>query len=201
MELGLLPDQMVAAGWSSGGNLAAVACQRARDAGGPVIAGQVLIAPVTDAPMNSGSYATNAAYVLTPSAMKWFWDNYAGEQERLDPKAAPLRGALAGLPPTLVMTAQFDPLHDEGRAYAEALSEAGVPTSYVEARGHIHNSLHLIGIVKSAEEVRAEIARAIRGFVGSRDTGPVEMIDRSASTDAARSADTTRRKSPQVLPT
>ena len=111
----------------------------ARDAGGPEIAGQVLITPVTDCDFSRSSYAENAeGYVLTTGLMRWFWDHYADENDRTDPRASPIRGNLAGLPPAVVFTAQFDPLRDEGRQYAAALEAAGVATELCEAKRAVH---------------------------------------------------------------
>ena len=119
VELGGIQGQLAVAGWSAGGNVAAVACQLARDAGGPEILGQLLVTPVTDSDMTRGSYDENGdGYVLTTPLMRWFWDYYADPAQRSDPKAAPIRGDLSGLPPAVMVTAEFDPLRDEGIAYA-----------------------------------------------------------------------------------
>ena len=164
-ELGGIPGQLAVAGWSAGGNVAAVACQLARDAGGPEIIGQVLLCPVTDADTSRASYADNGdGYMLTTSLMNWFWDHYTDPADRSDAKAAPLRGKQADLPPALVVTAEFDPLRDEGVAYAEALAAAGVPVRHVRARGHIHTSVTLVDAVISGADVRAEMAACLREF-------------------------------------
>ena len=119
-DLGGVPGKLAVCGWSAGGNVAAVAAQAARDAGGPALSGQVLINPVTDSDLTRESYQSNGdGYMLTTDLMKWFWDHYADEADRTDPRAAPLRAAdLSGLPPALVVTCEFDPLADEGAAYA-----------------------------------------------------------------------------------
>jgi cation diffusion facilitator CzcD-associated flavoprotein CzcO/acetyl esterase/lipase len=164
-ELGGVPGQLAVAGWSAGGNLAAVACQAARDAGGPEIAGQLLLNPVTDSDMTRPSYSENGVgYLLTSALMKWFWDYYADEGQRSDPRAAPLRGNVADLPATMVVTAEFDPLRDEGAEYARALRDAGVAVEHLEARGHTHTSVTMVGVVISGGPVRAEMASALRGF-------------------------------------
>jgi acetyl esterase/lipase len=164
-ELGGMPGQLAVAGWSAGGNVAAVACQLARDAGGPTILGQVLLNPVTDADMGRCSYEENAeGYVLTGSLMKWFWDHYADPPDRNDPKASPLRGDLSNLPPGLIVTAEFDPLRDEGLAYAEALTAAGVPVRHLSARGHVHTSASMVDVVLSGADVRAQMAQTLRSF-------------------------------------
>jgi cation diffusion facilitator CzcD-associated flavoprotein CzcO/acetyl esterase/lipase len=163
--LGGIPGRLTVAGWSAGGNVAAIACQLARDAGGPDIASQLLLAPVTDCDLGRPSYASNGeGFILTAGLMQWFWDHYADEADRTSPKASPLRGTLAGLPPAVVVTAEFDPLRDEGDAYAEALAAAGVPVRHVRARGHTHTSLTMVDVVISGAPVRAEIAEALDSF-------------------------------------
>jgi cation diffusion facilitator CzcD-associated flavoprotein CzcO/acetyl esterase/lipase len=164
-ELGGIPGQLAVAGWSAGANVATVACQLARDAGGPNILGQVLLTPVTDGSMSRPSYEENAlGYVLTAPLMHWFWDHYVDPGDRRDPKASPLRGDLSNLPPSVIVTAEFDPLHDEGVAYAEALASAGVSVQQLDARGHIHTSLAMVDVVLSGADLRAQVGEAIRGF-------------------------------------
>jgi cation diffusion facilitator CzcD-associated flavoprotein CzcO/acetyl esterase/lipase len=164
-ELGGIPGQLAVTGWSAGGNIAAVACQLSRDAGEPAILGQVLLTPVTDCDMGRGSYEENAeGYALTAAAMRWFWDHYADPADHGDPKASPLRGDLSDLPPALIVTAEFDPLRDEGAAYAEALAAAGVPVRHLSARGHVHTSATMVDVVLSGADVRAQMAQALRSF-------------------------------------
>ncbi len=161
-RLGGIPRQLAVAGWSAGGNLAAVTCQLARDAGGPDIASQLLLTPVTDSDLRRPSYIENGeGFVLTAALMRWFWEHYADKADRAHPKAAPLRGTLAGLPPAVIVTAEFDPLRDEGDAYAQALAAAGVPVRQIRARGHIHTSLTMVDAVISGARVRAEMAEAL----------------------------------------
>ena len=166
--LGGTAGQLGVAGWSAGGNLAAVACQLARDAGGPAILGQLLVTPVTDCDMSRASYLENGeGYVLTAPLMRWFWDCYALPAQRRDPKASPGHGDLSNLPPAIIVTAEFDPLRDEGRAYAEALVAAGVPVRHLAARGHLHTTLMMVDVVLSGAPVRAEAAQALRVLVGA----------------------------------
>ena len=163
VELGGIPGRLAVAGWSAGANIAAVASRLARDAGGPDIVAQLLVTPVTDCDLTRGSYEENAdGYILTKPLMEWFWDHYADPQVRSDPKASPLRADdLSGLPPAIVVTSEFDPLRDEGQAYAEALAAAGVPTKQISARGHTHTSLTMVDVVISGTPVRAEMARML----------------------------------------
>ncbi|MDG2114155.1 MAG: alpha/beta hydrolase, partial [Actinomycetota bacterium] len=167
--LGGRPGPVAVAGWSAGGNVAAVACQTARDNGGPEIAGQVLITPVTDGTAVGGSLADNAdGFILTASLMTWFWDHYADDADRLDPKASPLLASdLSGLPPALVVTCEFDPLRDQGAAYAAALSAAGVDARHVDFRGHMHTSIASVDMVLSSASIRAEVAEALTGFLAA----------------------------------
>jgi acetyl esterase/lipase len=164
-SLGGIPGQLAVAGWSAGGGLAAVTCQLARDAGGPGITSQLLLTPVTDSDLNRPSYTENGeGYILTAPLMQWFWDHYADEADRANLMAAPLRGTLAGLPPAVIVTAEFDPLRDEGQAYAEALAAAKVPVRHIKARGHVHTSLTMVDAVISGAPVRAEMAQALRSL-------------------------------------
>jgi len=164
--LGGVPGRLAVCGWSAGGNIAAVVCQMARDAGGPRIAGQVLVTPVTDQDLTRASYVANGeGYVLTTALMRWFWDHYADPADRLQPKASPLRAKdLSGLPPALVVTCEFDPLRDEGAAYAEALARAGVDARHLGCRGQIHTSVPAVDVIRSAASAREEIGAALRGF-------------------------------------
>ncbi len=163
-ELGGRPGPLGVAGWSAGGNLAAVVAHLTRDAGGPEIGAQLLITPVTDSGQDTGSYVENAeGKVLTASLMKWFFDHYCDPEHRHDVRVAPLRAeVLAGLPPAVVVTCEFDPLRDEGDAYAAAMAAAGVDVTHIRARGHTHTSLSAVGVLKSGAPVRAEAFAAFR---------------------------------------
>ena len=184
-ELGGAPGRLAVCGWSAGGNVAAVACQLARDAGGPPIAGQVLVTPVTDCDFSRPSYAENGeGYFLTTALMRWFWDHYAAPADRTSPKASPLRAAsLAGLPPALVVTCEFDPLRDEGAAYAAALAKAGVAARELRGRGMIHTSVPGVDVMLSAAGLRAEVASALRAFLGAAE--PQATATRSDPASAA----------------
>jgi cation diffusion facilitator CzcD-associated flavoprotein CzcO/acetyl esterase/lipase len=187
IELGGIPGQLAIAGWSAGANVAAVACQQARDAGGPQLSGQLLICPVVDSDMTRPSYTENGdGYVLTTALMRWFWDYYAEPADRTDPRVAPLRGHLDGLPPACVVTADFDPLRDEGLAYADALEAAGVPVRLIRARGHTHTSITMVDVVISGAPVRAEIGAALSGFFAVAPSGLTDSgLTDSGLTDRA----------------
>lgn len=100
--------------------------------------------------------------LLTKSVMQWFSDAYVDVEQRGDQRATPLRGHLEDLPPTLIVTAQFDPLHDGGVAYVHALEAAGVPVRHVEGRGQTHTSLTMVDVIISGAPVRADIASWLR---------------------------------------
>ena len=132
-------DRVAVAGDSAGGNLAAVVAQAFRDEGRP-LAGQLLIYPVTDMAGSYPSHTENAeGYFLDAASMAWFQRQYTGDRTDLgDPLLSPLRGDLTGLAPAVVVVAEFDPLRDDGLAYAEALAAAGVPVEVRTFPGLIH---------------------------------------------------------------
>ncbi len=168
-ELGGRPGPVLVAGWSAGANIAAVTCQLARDRGGPQIAGQLLVCPVTDCRFDRPSYAENAAgYFLTRGLMFWFWDIYCSPDDRTDPRVSPIRGKLDGLPPAYIVTCEFDPLRDEGIAYGEALAKAGVAVEQLQAKGHFHSSFTMVDVVITGVSGRVKMAEALRGFAGLR---------------------------------
>lgn len=165
-SLGGDSKQLAVAGWSAGGNLATVVCQLARSLDGPNISGQLLVCPATDRDFSTASYGDNAeGYVLTRNLMTWFWDQYCDASDRNDPRVSPLRAeSLDGLPPAMVVTAELDPLRDEGNAYAAKMHAAGVAVQHIQAPGQIHTSLTAVDMVVSANDVRQAMSDGIRGF-------------------------------------
>jgi cation diffusion facilitator CzcD-associated flavoprotein CzcO/acetyl esterase/lipase len=164
--LGGRPGQLAVCGWNAGGGIAAVVCRLARDMGGPNIMGQALLTPLTAGDMTRASFVENVdGYGLTTPLVRWFCDHYIDAADRSDPRFAPLCAVdLLGLPPAIVVTAQFDPLRDDGEAYAAALSSAGVPTEHVRARGHTHQSVTMVDVIISGAPVRARMADSLRRF-------------------------------------
>jgi len=152
---------LLVGGDSAGGNLAAVLAHWARERGGPQLAAQILIYPVTDADFSRASYSEpeNQTRLPTP-LMAWFWDHYiADPAARLTPDAAPLRAAdLTGLPAALVLTAQHDILRDEGQAYATALAAAGVAVEHHEIAGQMHGFFSLTGVLPGSDIGMEKIA-------------------------------------------
>jgi acetyl esterase len=160
-SLGADPKRLAVGGDSAGGNLSAVVAQMARDKGGPAIRFQLLIYPVTDADFTRRSYVDNAeGYLLTTAAMHWFWDHYIpSKPQRMEPYASPIRAAdLSGLPPAWVCTAEFDPLRDEGEAYAQRLQQAGVSTTLTRFDGLIHG---FISMGVAAPKAQAAVDEAV----------------------------------------
>jgi acetyl esterase len=158
--------RLVVGGDSAGGNLAAAAALRLREQGGPPLVGQLLIYPVTDyhAP-GTASYRENAeGYGLTRDTMVWFWDHYlADAAQAADPYASPLRAPdLANLPAALVQTAEYDPLRDEGEAYAAKLRAAGTPATLSRWDGMNHGFLFWVGRVDKAGEAMGECCSWLR---------------------------------------
>ena len=131
------------AGDSAGGNLAAVVALNARDSAASRVDCQILLYPVTDRNLDTRSYLDMAeGYGLTRKAMAWFWQNYMGEQDASQPLASPLQAeSVANLPPTFVVTAEYDTLRDEGEAYADRLQEAGVSVLRECVPGMLHGFL------------------------------------------------------------
>ncbi|MCP5267345.1 MAG: alpha/beta hydrolase [Burkholderiaceae bacterium] len=162
VQIGADPSRIAVGGASAGANLAAVVAHLARDRGGPALSMQLLTVPVTDYGLDTPSYRDNAVgYGLQRESMRWFWDLYLNDPaEGSDTRVSPLRAAdLSGLPPAFVMTAEYDPLRDEGEAYAARLAAAGVPTQLKRYDGMIHMFLGPDALPDMASRLRAAFAR------------------------------------------
>ncbi|MFJ2032145.1 alpha/beta hydrolase [Streptosporangium sp. NPDC087985] len=155
------PARIAVCGDSAGGNVAAVAAWRARDAG-LRLAHQVLVYPVTDVAMDTPSYRDYATgFGLGADEMAWFVEQYGGDPA--DPRLAPVRLAdKAGLAPATVITAEYDPLRDEGEAYAAQLTAAGVPVELRRYEGAVHGFFGLPGFFDQAVEAREYAATRLR---------------------------------------
>lgn len=163
-EFGADGHRVAVAGDSAGGSLAAVVSLRCRDAGDPPLSFQLLVYPRTDMLRSFPSHEENSeGYLLTAPAIRWFLDHYIPEERRKEPDASPLYAEnLRGLPPALVITAEFDPLRDEGEAYATRLQEAGVPAQTSRYDGMIHAFFGMDGVLPQANDALDRAATALR---------------------------------------
>jgi acetyl esterase len=163
-EFGGDSARLAVAGDSAGANLSAVVTRRARDAGGPPIAFQLLVYPCTDMTRSLRSHIENGeGYLLDSDTMTWFINNYLADDDLRHPDASPLfADDLSGLPPALVVTAEFDPLRDEGEAYAERLRKAGVPVTATRYDGMIHGFYGLDSVFDAAKQATTETVVALR---------------------------------------
>ncbi len=164
-EIGGDAKRLAVGGESAGGNLAAVVSHLARDRKGPSIVFQLLAYPVTDADYSTESFRVNAdGYLLTRAGMEWFWDTYCPTpRDRANPLATPLNAKrFDHLPSALIMTAEFDPLRDEGAAYAKKLKSAGVNVEYVCFDGLIHDFLGMSGRFTSVKPGMDRAVAALR---------------------------------------
>jgi acetyl esterase len=167
-RLGLDASRMGVVGDSAGGNLAAAVAIMARDAGGPALRVQVLTYPAVDAAMASASIGENAdAPLLGRPQMAWFWQHYnANHADVRDARLSPLYAKdLKGLPPALVSTAEFDPLRDEGEAYAGKLQSAGVVVEYLRYGGVFHGFMLMSKIIPEGARLIAAQAAFIKQYM------------------------------------
>ena len=158
-------SKIAVGGDSAGGNLAAAVALMARDRGGLSLAFQLLVYPVTARDFDRSSYRQNAeGYGLTLDAMRWYWDHYLQHPEDAsNPYAAPLVAEnLKSLPPALVITAECDPLRDEGEAFAKRLQAAGVPTTYSLYDGMIHGFFGMTAVLDQGKQAMAEACAALQ---------------------------------------
>jgi len=164
-EIGVDAARIAIGGDSAGGNLAAVVALMARDRRGPALRHQLLIYPVANHAFDTASYDENQqGYLLSREMMRWFWNHYlVRPEEGANAYASPLRAAsLAGLPPAHVITAEYDPLRDEGEALAARLQREGVPTTHVRYDGMIHGFFSMTQMLDVAKRAVAEAATAVR---------------------------------------
>lgn len=178
--LGGRSDNVIVAGESSGGNVAAAVALKARDVGGPPIAHQVLINPTLDADLTGPSYVRyGQGHLLTTTMLELCWRRYLGEEladrlaagayDDVPTLAAPLRAAdLSGLPAATVIACECDPHHDEDVAYGERLVAAGVRTRVADFAGLTHGALNFAGIVPAAREYAMAVAELIAEAAASR---------------------------------
>lgn len=165
VKLGIDPDRIAVGGDSAGGNLSAVISQMARDRTGPKLVYQLLIYPATDMRMNTASMEENAAGpLLTRASMDWFIGYYLrGEKDKTDPLASPLLASdLRGLPPAFIITAEADPLRDEGEDYGRKLAEAGVPVDVKRFAGMPHGFFSFAAALPAGQEAMADTTSRLR---------------------------------------
>jgi acetyl esterase len=165
-----VPGQLAVMGDSAGGNLAAAVALMARDRSGPAIAAQVLVYPVTDFSDQTPSHRnTGEGYFLKSPEVMYYWAEYLNDpSEGSQPYASPLRAPdLSGLPPTLIITAENDPLRDEGEAYGAKLAAAGVETTVTRYDGQFHSFLSFLAVLDDARTAMGEIAGTLRQAFGA----------------------------------
>jgi acetyl esterase len=157
-------SRLALCGDSAGGNLSAVVSQMARDAGGPVVSYTALIYPAVDMTRKGGSLDENASgYFLETDGMEWFMNHYLTDAEKADTKASPLlHSSLAGLPDCFVATCEYDPLRDEGEAYADALRANGVHVDSKRYDGLIHGAANMTGVLEGGRQLVADVATHLR---------------------------------------
>ncbi|MGW4772327.1 alpha/beta hydrolase [Nocardia sp. NPDC004278] len=159
------PGRIAVAGDSAGGNLAAVTALMARDRNGPDIVHQLLVYPMLDPARDTASYRDNAnGYFVTDDHLQWYWEQYLGSDgAAANPYAAPPRATdLSGLPPAYVITAEFDPLRDEGEDYGARLRAAGVATVVIRYDGQFHGFFTMADSLPDAKEATAQAFSALR---------------------------------------
>lgn len=157
-------ERIAVGGDSAGGNLAAAVALMARDRGGPALLFQLLVYPVTSYEFETSSYQRNGdGYNLTRDGMRWYWDHYLrSPADTSNPYAAPLVAQnLKGLPPALVITAEYDPLCDEGEAYAKRLQAAGISTTCSRYDGMIHGFFGMAAVLDKGKQAIAEACTAL----------------------------------------
>ena len=172
-KLGCDAERIAVGGTSAGATLAAATALMARDRGGPAIAYQLLVYPATRRELDTPShrqFATDGYHILSRADMEWFWGHYlASAADAANPYACPARAkTLAGLPPAIVITAEFDPLRDEGEAYAARLREEGTATVLKRYDGVTHGFFGMPSVVEKSRRAIAEVSAALRDAIGSQ---------------------------------
>jgi acetyl esterase len=170
-SLNLGQNRFAVGGDSAGGNLAAAVALMARDRGGPKLAFQLLIYPATDCADDTPSQwefaPVSPDYLLSRADMEWFWGHYLGPHDKTNPVACPaLAKSLAGLPPAFVLTAEVDPLRDEGEAYAEALRKAGVNVKVQRYNGVCHGFFSMASMIDKGRQAVADACAELRSAIG-----------------------------------
>jgi acetyl esterase len=169
-EIGADPARVAVGGDSAGGHLAAVAAMLARDEGTPPLVFQLLVYPAIEHEFSRPSMVENAeGYMLTTEMMRWFYGHFLNDpSEGDDPRVSPIRAeSLAGLPPAFVVTAEFDPLRDQGIAYAEALASAGVSVTSTTYDGVFHGFFNMQAMIDQAKIAVGDAVLALRAAFGS----------------------------------
>jgi acetyl esterase len=171
-EAAKLGAPVVVAGDSAGGNLATVCALLARDNNGPKLALQIMMYPVCDCDMETESYkAFGSGFVLTAADMSWFYDHYlrGDKAKRTDPRVSPLRALeLKGLPPALIMTAEYDVLRDEAETYGKRLAAAGVKVWIKRYQGVTHGFVRMQNLLDIARRSMSDIAAVMAEIVGPK---------------------------------
>jgi acetyl esterase len=170
-SLGVDPERIAVAGDSAGGNLAIAVALLTRRRGGPALTMQVLAYPVTTTDLETGFDDAYEGFSLYRDELQWHQDNYLPSPGRgSDPLVSPLEHAdLRGLPPTLVITAQCDPLHAQGELFAQALERTGVPVEHRQWPGVIHGFFQLPTVFEEGAEAIVVAGEALRRSFGDRD--------------------------------
>lgn len=164
-ELGVDPKRIAVGGDSAGATLATVVCQLAKQMGGPALALQVLICPVTDLGLDSPSRRSfSEGYFFEMATLDWAMQHYlAADADVSDSRLSPLRAVdLRGLPAAHIHTAEFDPFRDDGKAYADALRSAGVPVTYGCYEGLIHHFYCMAGAIPYSRVVIKVIGNSVK---------------------------------------
>jgi acetyl esterase len=169
-ETGQAP--LIVAGDSAGGNMAAVCALRARDHGGPDLALQVLVCPVVDHDMTTASYRERGSgpdLFITAKDMEWFWNYYVPDPAaRSASDASPLRAEnFSNLPRAIVITAEYDPLRDEGIAYAERLKAAGVEVTHRHHDDMFHDFFSFVNLIEAGNEAVERVGAEIRALIAT----------------------------------